>query len=103
MRLWTVSGEPGQVPLDRFDVPESLRAIWLARCGAPDGTQPGRDPPLRHCGAPGPHVLTGPVAVDGARAGDVLKVEVLDAEVAASWGRNAIRRGKGCREVHIVA
>ena len=100
MRLWTVSGEPGQVPLDRFDVPESLRAIWLARCGAPDGSQPGRDPPLRHCGAPGPHVLTGPVAVDGARAGDVLKVEVLDAEVAASWGWNAIRRGKGALANH---
>ena len=85
----------GQVPLDRFDVPESLRAIWLARCGAPDGTQPGRDPPSGTAAPPGRTSSTGPVAVDGARAGDVLAAEVLDAEVAASWGWNAIRRGKG--------
>ena len=28
--------------------------------------------------ADGPHVVTGPIAVEGAEPGDVLKVEVLD-------------------------
>jgi acetamidase/formamidase len=43
---------------------------------------------------PGPHVLTGPIAVEGARPGDVLAVEILDlvprlpfgTNLAAHWG-----------------
>lgn len=43
---------------------------------------------------PGPHVLTGPIAIAGARPGDVLQVEILSAEprlphgsnLAAHWG-----------------
>jgi acetamidase/formamidase len=43
---------------------------------------------------PGPHLLTGPIAVAGARPGDVLQVEILSAEprlphgsnLAAHWG-----------------
>lgn len=65
VHLWTVSGEPGQVPMDTFDVPEELQAIWKHQCGAPDGSQPGKAEPAKFCGAPGPHVMTGPVAVTG--------------------------------------
>jgi acetamidase/formamidase len=43
---------------------------------------------------PGPHLLTGPIAVEGARPGDVLTVEILDlaprlpfgTNLAAHWG-----------------
>jgi hypothetical protein len=40
---------------------------------APEVARLPRDPV-----AQGPHVVTGPVAVDGARPGDVLEVEVLE-------------------------
>src|SRR5690242_17733201 len=43
---------------------------------------------------PGPHLLTGPIAVDGARPGDILQVDILEAvprlphgsNLAAHWG-----------------
>lgn len=95
VRLWTVSGEPGGVPLDAWDVPSALRAVWREACGAEDGTQPHRSPPLPHCGNPGPHILTGPVRVRGAKPGDVLRVDVLSATPWVPWGWNAIREGKG--------
>src|SRR5262249_40366143 len=41
------------------------------------------------------HPLTGPVAVRGARRGDVLTVEILDVKPAASFGWTAIRPGRG--------
>ena len=66
VHLWTVSGKPAQIPMDKFDVPEELQAIWRAQCGAADGSQPATAPgvtPAKFCGAPGPHVMTGPVAV----------------------------------------
>ena len=63
---------------------EELQAIWKEQCGAADGSQPAAQPAAKFCGAPGPHVMTGPVAVTGAQPGDVLKVEVLSAE---PWAR----------------
>jgi acetamidase/formamidase len=41
------------------------------------------------------HPLTGPVAVRGARPGDVLVVEILDVRPAASFGWTHIRPGRG--------
>jgi len=35
---------------------------------------------------PGPHVLTGPVAVEGAMPGDVLEVEILDIRLRSPYG-----------------
>lgn len=35
---------------------------------------------------PGPHVLTGPVAVRGAKPGDVLQVDILDVALRQDWG-----------------
>lgn len=36
----------------------------------------------------GPHILTGPVAVEGAMPGDALKVEILDVALRQNWGFN---------------
>ena len=41
------------------------------------------------------HPLTGPIAVAGARPGDVLVVEVVDVTPRASFGWTAIRPGRG--------
>lgn len=43
----------------------------------------------------GPHVVTGPVYVDGAEPGDVLKIETLTALPRVSYGVVSSRHGKG--------
>lgn len=43
----------------------------------------------------GPHICTGPVAVRGARAGQVLEVRIRKIELAYDWGYNFIRPGAG--------
>ncbi len=37
---------------------------------------------------PGPHLLTGPVHIEGAEPGDVLEVRILDIQLRADWGWN---------------
>jgi acetamidase/formamidase len=37
---------------------------------------------------PGPHLLTGPIAVDGARPGDVLQVDIMEATPRLPFGSN---------------
>jgi acetamidase/formamidase len=44
---------------------------------------------------PGPHVLTGPVAIAGAMPGDVLEVETLDIRLGSSYGWMMIEPGAG--------
>ncbi|MEQ4548046.1 acetamidase/formamidase family protein, partial [Nocardioides kribbensis] len=44
---------------------------------------------------PGPHVVTGPVAVRGAEPGDVLRVDVLDLPLRVPYGVVSNRHGKG--------
>ncbi|MEJ5945974.1 acetamidase/formamidase family protein [Pseudokineococcus basanitobsidens] len=44
---------------------------------------------------PGPHVVTGPIAVRGAQPGDVLKVDVLDLAPRVPYGVVSNRHGKG--------
>jgi acetamidase/formamidase len=39
----------------------------------------------------GPHILTGPVAVRGAKAGQVLEVRIKSIELHQDWGYNTIR------------
>ncbi len=58
---------------------------------------------------PGPHILTGPVFVNGARPGSVLQVDVLTIHLAGAYGYNAIRPLAGIfpdavdrRETHII-
>ncbi|PFG34398.1 acetamidase/formamidase family protein [Sanguibacter antarcticus] len=43
----------------------------------------------------GPHVVTGPVRVRGARVGDILSVTVLDLEMRAGYGIVSNRHGRG--------
>ena len=43
----------------------------------------------------GPHIITGPVAVEGAEPGDVLKVEVLSVTPRVPYGVISNRHGKG--------
>lgn len=43
----------------------------------------------------GPHVVTGPVAIEGAEPGDILKVEVLNIEPRVPYGVISNRHGKG--------
>jgi acetamidase/formamidase len=45
--------------------------------------------------ADGPHVVTGPIAIEGAEVGDVLKVEVLSIVPRVPYGVISNRHGKG--------
>ena len=71
----TVTGGPDALPPASFHVPPELRAIHAAETGIPFG----------------PHILTGPVAVEGARPGDVLEVRILDVRLRQDWGYNRHR------------
>lgn len=44
---------------------------------------------------PGPHFLTGPVAIEGAMPGDVLEVEILDIRLRSPYGWMMIEPGSG--------
>jgi acetamidase/formamidase len=39
----------------------------------------------------GPHILTGPVAVEGAKPGDMLEIRIESIDLGADWGYNVIR------------
>jgi acetamidase/formamidase len=73
----TVSGAPAQMPQANsgFAVPAALSAIHA------------RVPQRLN----GPHILTGPVAVRGAKAGQVLEVRIKAIELGFDWGYNIIR------------
>jgi acetamidase/formamidase len=68
----TVSGGPEVLPPTGFHVPPELLAIHAAEPGIPFG----------------PHILTGPVAVEGAEPGDVLEIRILDVGLRQDWGFN---------------
>lgn len=72
----TVSGLPNQLPKSgAFAIPPALPAIHQnvqQKLG-------------------GPHILTGPVAVRGAKAGQVLEVRIKSIDLHYDWGYNAIR------------
>jgi len=44
---------------------------------------------------PGPHIMVGPVYVNGAEPGDVLEVQILEVELAYSYGYNRQRPSTG--------
>ncbi|MGB3485086.1 MAG: acetamidase/formamidase family protein [Mycobacterium sp.] len=50
---------------------------------------------IAHGPAHGPHVVTGPIAVAGARPGDMLAVTVVDLTRRADYGIVSARHGKG--------
>ena len=75
----TLSGLPDQLPDPRsYETPPALPAIHAK---------------VQH--KQGPHICTGPVAVRGARAGDVLEVRIISVELHHDWGFNMIRPGAG--------
>ena len=53
------------------------------------------DRTVRNFDVDGPHVVTGPIHVDGAEPGDVLKIEVLSALPRVPYGVVSSRHGKG--------
>ena len=78
--LNSVSGSAAEAPLDGspYSVRPELRAIQAAM-----------KPEL------GPHILTGPVAINGALPGDALRVEIIDVQLADDWGFNIFKPGMG--------
>jgi acetamidase/formamidase len=70
----TLSGEPNCLPTDpAFEIlPEHKTVLESCERGA------------------GPHLLTGPIYVEGAKAGDVLEVDILDVVLRQNWGFNLI-------------
>ena len=75
MTLSTVSGTPDQMPEPPLTVPAALPAIHR---GVTRKVVPG-------------HICTGPVAVRGARAGQVLQVDIEAIELHYDWGYNVVR------------
>lgn len=75
VEIETVTGGPDALPPSGFQVPPELLAIHAAERGLPFG----------------PHILTGPVAVEGAEPGDVLEICVLDVRLRQDWGYNRNR------------
>lgn len=69
----TLSGEPEDLPADESLLLPEHRAVLA---GATRGS--------------GPHLLTGPVWVEGAEPGDVLEVRIEKVELRQDWGWNII-------------
>lgn len=74
VRLTSVSGGPEVVPKTGYFVPEALIDIHANVQQKLQG-----------------HILTGPVAVRGAKPGHVLEVRIHDIRLVQDWGYNAIR------------
>jgi acetamidase/formamidase len=69
----TISGRPDVLPPEpQFEILPELKAMH-----AKHGSMPG-------------HILTGPVAVEGAEPGDILEVEILEINLRQNWGYNLI-------------
>ncbi|UCN15840.1 acetamidase/formamidase family protein [Cellulomonas iranensis] len=71
---------------------------YLAQFGVADVLADAVDvaaSPLVNGGDDGPHVVTGPIEVTGARAGDVLRVDVLDLARRVPYGFVSNRHGYG--------
>ena len=75
MTVDTISGAPEVLPTDpQFEIPPELKDVHAKS----ERMVPG-------------HILTGPIAVEGAEPGDVLEVEILDIKLRQNWGYNMIR------------
>ena len=70
----TLSGGPETLPGDGYHVPPELAEIHAHS----ERRLPG-------------HILTGPVAIEGAVPGDMLEVRILDVSLRQDWGWNFIR------------
>jgi acetamidase/formamidase len=70
----SLSGGPANLPGDGFHVPPELLEVHAKS----QRRLPG-------------HILTGPVGIRGARAGDVLEVRIIDVSVRQDWGYTVVR------------
>ncbi len=61
--------------LPRDEILQDVLDFWASREGRPREGRSG-------------HVITGPVYIEGAEAGDVLEIEILSIETRVSWGIN---------------
>ncbi|HEX4325749.1 MAG TPA: acetamidase/formamidase family protein [Burkholderiales bacterium] len=78
IQVETVSGSAEQMPKPPFTVPEDLKQIHAAV-----------KPML------GPHILCGPVWVEGAEPGDTLQVDIEEMAPREEWGYNLIAPLRG--------
>ena len=69
--------------ITRQEILQDVRDFWASRAGRP---REGRG---------GAHILTGPVAVAGAEAGDMLEVEVVELSARAPFGVNTTGPASG--------
>ena len=72
----TVSGGPDQLPPPPYKIPPALPAIHQHAPRVP---------------ASGPHICTGPIAVAGAKSGQVLQVDIEAIAPFYDWGYNIVR------------
>ena len=85
-----------------FEV-ESGEEFWINTVSAdpkhdvPPEWIPKAIPEIYECAlrGTGPHILTGPVAVKGARPGDVLQIDILDIKLNQRYGYNIVYPVKG--------
>jgi acetamidase/formamidase len=70
-----LTGTPDTVPASGFHIPPELPEV-LARADRFEGSS---------------HILTGPIAVRGAKPGRVLEVRILEVKLRQDWGYNVIR------------
>ena len=86
---------------------ETVRIQTLSTCGPTErlveqGVAPG-DIPAYNADiyrevkdrGPGPHILTGPVAIEEAQAGDVLEVDILKIDIDVPFACNGFSAGRG--------
>ncbi|MGP5929057.1 acetamidase/formamidase family protein [Corynebacterium glyciniphilum] len=74
----------GELGVDRADVLDDAREIAANYDRTP-----------RDFDKDGPHIVTGPIFVEGAEPGDVLKVETLETALRVPYGVVSSRHGKG--------
>jgi acetamidase/formamidase len=81
----SLSGGPANLPGDGFGVPPELLQVHAKS----QRRLPG-------------HILTGPIAVQGAQPGDVLEVRIIDVQLRQDWGYTFVRPLAGAlpNEVH---
>ena len=70
----TVSGGPDVLPKSDFFIPPELLDVHANSVQEMPG-----------------HILTGPVAIRGAKPGQVLEVRIKDVQLRQNWGYNSIR------------
>ena len=70
--LDSLSGEPDDLPSHMALLPEHREVLAKTPRGS------------------GPHLLTGPIHIEGAEPGDVLEVRILDVTLRQDWGWNSI-------------